>query len=107
MTVTAGPTTDGSQQGSDLGDAIGDAISDEELTALALAADPDTPVAPDATVWLAARESTLPAAYLPAASVRSRPASRLRTVTVLIVIAAFLSITALGFCATYGQLVHA
>jgi hypothetical protein len=103
MTVTAGPTTDGSQQGSDLGDAI----SDEELTALALAADPDTPVAPDATVWLAARESTLPAAYLPAASVRSRPASRLRTVTVLIVIAAFLSITALGFCATYGQLVHA
>ena len=82
-------------------------ISDEELTALALAADPSTPVAPNAAPWVPPRASTLPSSYLPAASVRSRPASPLRTITVLIVIAAFLAITACGFCATYGQLVYA
>lgn len=84
-----------------------DTFTDDELTELALAADPDTPVAPDATVWMPEPSSTLPRAYLPAASRRSRPGSPLRTVTVVAVIAAFLAITAFGFCATYGQLVFA
>ncbi len=82
-------------------------ISDEELTALALAADPDTPLAADAQPWQVARTSTLPDSYLPAASRRSRPQTPIRTATVVVVIAAFLAITVLGFCATYGQLLPA
>ena len=84
-----------------------ESISEEELTALALAADPETPVAEDAQPWLTPRESTLPASYLPAASRVSRPQTPLRTATVVLVIAAFLAITVLGFCATYGQLLPA
>jgi hypothetical protein len=82
-------------------------LSDAELEELALAADPNTPLTADAMPWQPEREQSLPTSYLPQPSIRSRPASTTRTVTVLVVIAAFLAITALGFCATYGQLVHA
>ncbi len=82
-------------------------LTDAELEELALAADPETPVAADALPWLPEREQSLPTSYLPQPSIRSRPASRARTITALVVIAAFLAITALGFCATYGQLLPA
>lgn len=90
-------------------------LSDDELTAMALAADPDTPVAPGAVPF----RSTLPAgvptgfptglpeSYLPAASRATRPGGPVRTVVVAVIVAAFLIITAAGFCVTYGQLVHA
>ena len=82
-------------------------LSDAELEELALAADPETPLEPGAMPWQPEREQALPVSYLPQPSLRSRPASRARTVTALVVIAAFLAITALGFCATYGQLLPA
>jgi hypothetical protein len=82
-------------------------LTDDELTALALAADPDAPLTADAQPWQPERDQALPLSYLPQPSVRSRPASRVRTVTAMVIIAAFLAITALGFCATYGQLLPA
>lgn len=90
-------------------------LSDDELTALALAADPNTLVAPDAvpfSLTLPAGLPTglptgLPESYLPAASRTTRPGGPVRTVVVAVIVAAFLLITAAGFCVTYGQLVHA
>lgn len=80
-------------------------ISDEELTALALAADPDAPLPDDALPdALIHRDWALPMSYFPPASRSLRPPSRLRTVTAIVVIALFLAITAFGFCATYGPL---
>ncbi|MGH9277781.1 MAG: hypothetical protein ACRD12_06690 [Acidimicrobiales bacterium] len=82
-------------------------ISDDELTALALAADIDTPVDPDA-VPLADFMGTdtpalLPAWYMPA-PVGGRPARPLwlRWV-VAIIVASFLALNAYGLCSTYGD----
>lgn len=103
--MPAAGTIDGVEQSlsGDTGDA---AFSDEELTALALAADPDAPLAPDA-VPVAAYLLSLPAALLPSwymAPAMARGGSRWRRTVVLAVIAAFLVIEALGLCSTYGQL---
>ena len=93
-----------------------ESLSDDELTALALAADPDSVAGDDAiSVWelLGAPEATgpgteLPAWYMPAPLAGARPPRRRwhRSVALLI-IASFLVIDALGFCITYGQLVAA
>jgi hypothetical protein len=79
-------------------------ISDEELTALALAADADTPL-PDDAVPLTGDGGAdlLPAWYMPApagGAWSARPAW-LRWV-VLLIVASFLAINAYGLCTTYG-----
>ena len=82
-----------------------DILSDDELTALALSADPDAPLDADAVpidLYLGtAGAPALPAWYMapPAARLRGR-AARL---VVLAVVAAFVLIEAFGLCSTYGQ----
>ena len=79
-------------------------ISEEELTALALAADPDEPLAADAVPladYLADVFDPLPAWYM--APVMARHSGRRRQMVILAVIGAFLLIEAFGLCSTYGQ----
>ncbi len=82
-------------------------LSDEELTAIALAADPATPLDPDAVPIAHGRTNGLPAAYMPPLAPGPLPRSTIRTVAAFTIIAAFLAITGLGFCATYGILTYA
>ncbi|HEX3795231.1 MAG TPA: hypothetical protein VHV57_12095 [Acidimicrobiales bacterium] len=82
-----------------------DQLSDDELTALALAADPAAPIGDDAlplNVHLGLFAGALPQWYMPAAVARS--GQRWRTPVVMGVVAAFLLIEALGLCNTYGTL---
>ena len=79
--------------------------SDEELTALALAADTDAPLSPDATVWEGAafsRTGLLPSWYMPTPVARRH--SRWSRSVVVIVIVGFLVIDAFGLCITSGFL---
>jgi hypothetical protein len=82
-------------------------LTDEELCALALAADPDAEVADDAvSLWdLTGTEDagSLPAWYMPAAA-GGRLLHGWRRVPPVLVIAAFLVINCYGLCNTYGQL---
>jgi hypothetical protein len=88
-------------------------FTDDELTALALAADPDQPLDSDAVpmsdylssekVGLSGEKvGLLPEWYM--APVMTRHISRAPQLVVLIVIGAFLLIEAVGLCSTYGQL---
>ena len=81
-------------------------LTDAELTALALAADPDAPLDDNAVplhIHLAQFAGTaLPQWYMAPAMARRGP--RWRTPVVLAIIAAFLLIEALGLCNTFGQL---
>ena len=81
-------------------------LTDAELTALALAADPDEPLDENAVplhIHLAQfAGAALPQWYMPPAMARSGP--RWRKPVVLAIIAAFLLIEALGLCNTFGQL---
>lgn len=84
------------------------ALSDEELTALALAADPEEPLGPDAvplSVYLAQLPGLLPSWYMAPATARC--GSRWRTPVIVAIIAAFVLIEAWGLCSTYGQVVLA
>ena len=79
-------------------------ITDAELTALALAADPDQPLDPDAvplSEYLSDSVGLLPEWYM--APVVARHISRVPQLVVLVVIGAFLVIEAFGLCSTYGQ----
>ena|ERR1700733_5793789 len=83
-----------------------EAFTDEELTALALAADPDAPL--DATaIPLADSASSslglLPSWYMPAIALGT--AQRYWKFVVLVLVAALFAIEAAGLCSTYGQLV--
>jgi|ERR1700722_3218910 hypothetical protein len=81
-----------------------DMISDEELTALALAADPDQPLDVDAVPiadYLSDTFGPLPEWYM--APVMARHSGRRRQAIILAVIGAFLLIEAFGLCSTYGQ----
>jgi hypothetical protein len=83
-------------------------ISDEELTALALAADADEPLSSDAVpldMYGAHEGGFLPAWYMP--PVMTRRARHWRVPVVWMVIAGFLLIDAFGMCICYGQLVAA
>jgi len=87
----------------------GDAgLTDAELTALALASDPDQPLDPDATplnISGAQFPGLLPGWYMP--PVMAHGSWGWRTPVVFTIIAAFLLIDAFGLCITYGQLIVA
>jgi hypothetical protein len=83
-----------------------DEVTDDELAALALAADPDTVVGDDAvclTEVLGAAGVLLPAWYMPGTVAGVHLKGWQRSVA-LAVVAAFLLLTALGLCNTYGDL---
>jgi hypothetical protein len=81
-------------------------ISDDELTALALAADPDTAVNDDAvSVWeLTETEPAryMPEWYMPAPVGGSRLLRGWRRRIVILVVVSFVVIDAYGLCNTYG-----
>jgi len=96
MTLLVDPMTD-------------DLVSDDELIALALAADPDAPFADDATPWTPdgepAATGLLPDWYMPSGVARRREPWQVAVVVTVIV--AFAVINAFGLCITYGHLVPA
>jgi len=81
----------------------GRSISDDELTALALAADPRAPLDPDAVAWnglMLHRSGLLPDWYMPTpAAMRTE---RLPRALVITLIVGFLAINAFGLCITSG-----
>jgi hypothetical protein len=80
-------------------------ISDEELTNLALAADPDELLSEDAVpigTYLSRIASPLPLWYMP--PVMRSGGRRWKTPLVLAVVSAFVLIDAMGLCNTYGIL---
>lgn len=85
-------------------------ISDDELTALALAADPDAPIPADAvSLWDMDAEGTqlLPEWYMPAPMPGRRRLSRWQRRVAWLVVLAFVLIDAYGLCSTYGSIVFA
>ncbi len=88
-------------------DAAIEPISDEELTAQALAADPDALPDAGATPWSPGGEvdGLLPGWYMPA-PVTGRRGWGPRSVAALVILG-FLVINACGLCITYGHLVVA
>ena len=81
-------------------------LSDEELTRLAMDADPDAPLSSDA-IPLSLHLAQFAGAVLPEwymAPAMARSGRRWRTPIVVAIIAAFLLIEALGLCNTFGQL---
>lgn len=86
----------------DAADGADAAVSDEELTAEALAADPDRPLGADAVPFAAGGHllGLLPEWYMPAPmSARRTP---LRVAVVAAVVLAFLAVAAAGLCTTNG-----
>jgi hypothetical protein len=83
-----------------------DHLSEVELTALALAADPDAPLGDDAvplSLHLAQfAGAALPQWYMPPAMARG--GSKWRVPVIGTIVAAFVLIEALGLCNTYGIL---
>jgi hypothetical protein len=80
-------------------------LSDDELTELALAADPDAPLGDDAVplgMYLSQFGAALPLWYMPPAM--SRGGRRWKAPFVIAIVAAFLLIEGLGLCNTYGTL---
>lgn len=86
-------------------------IGDEELTRLALAADPDTEVAGDAIPLsellgggpVAGTGGLLPSWYMPPATVGRGLLQGWRRRVVLLIVASFVLINAYGLCSTYGS----
>jgi len=86
-------------------DPVGEPLTEEELTTLALAADPAAPLPGDAvpiSVHLAQFGPTLPLWYMP--PTLSRGGRRWKTPVVIAIVSAFLLIDAMGLCNTYGIL---
>ena len=83
-------------------------ISDDELAALAMAADPDIALGVDATcLWDLqgfAPETNLPTWYMSAPMARTQVVRGWRRRAIVLVIAAFLTIDMYGLCNTYGDL---
>jgi hypothetical protein len=80
-----------------------DVMEDNELEALAMAADPDQPIGPDAvpiSIYLASI-SPLPEWYM--APVMTRRSGRWQRFVIAALIGAFVLIEAVGLCSTYGQ----
>lgn len=86
----------------------GGVLTDAELTALALAADPDAPIDDEAVpigIHLAQLGAALPLWYMPPA-VR-QGGRRWKVPVVIAVVSAFLLIDLMGLCNTYGILTWA
>ncbi len=83
---------------------VPEALSDEELTALALAADPTAPLDADAVPWYGATDSMnlLPEWYMPRPIATGR--GRGNRVVVISVVSTLLVICAMGLCVTSGFL---
>ncbi|MEO7572868.1 MAG: hypothetical protein ABIX10_10565 [Acidimicrobiales bacterium] len=83
-------------------------VPDDELTAEALAADPDAPMGDDAvSLWSLGADADgdrdlLPGWYMPSPAGGASRHSRRRKRVVYLVVAAFLLINAAGLCSTYG-----
>ena len=85
-------------------------FTDDELTELALAADPEAGVAPDAVPMGellgagagAGGGELLPGWYMPPPMGSSRLLQGWRRRTVLVIVASFVLINAVGLCSTYG-----
>jgi hypothetical protein len=80
-------------------------IDDEELTRLALSADADAPLAPDAvpiSSYLAELPALLPEWYMP--GITAGRSGRWRGMVILGIVGALLFIEALGLCSTFGSL---
>jgi hypothetical protein len=86
-------------------------IGDDELAAEALAANPDTPVAPDAVALGSLAGShgpaLLPDWYMPAPAAGARRLRGHRRRVAVAVVVTFLLIDAAGLCSTYGHVVVA
>ncbi len=81
-------------------------VTDEELTALALAADPTEMLDDDAVPFDAgAPAGLLPDWYMPAPQFGA--GSRRRPAVVAVVVTSLLLLNALGLCVTYGSVVVA
>ena len=85
-----------------------DEISDEELTLLAMAADPNVVVPDDAvSVWEFLGDDNdllLPAWYMPAAAGQPRTGRRWKRIVVILIIIAFLVVDGYGLCSTFGSI---
>jgi len=83
---------------------VAERLSDEELTTLALAADPDAPLDPDAVPWRAGmwQVGLLPDWYMPRPIAAGR--GRGTRIVIYAVVAGFLVIGAFGLCITSGFL---
>lgn len=82
-------------------------VDDDELTALALAADPETDVPEDAVALPEpgnVHAGLLPAWYMPPAVAPNVRHPRMLRAVVMVVVASLLLINALGLCITYGRL---
>jgi hypothetical protein len=83
-------------------------FTDDELAAVALAADPDVTIDDDAvSLWELTGDvpaGWLPEWYMPSPTGGARLLRGWRRQVVVLVIVAFLAITASGLCNTYGQL---
>ncbi len=84
-------------------------FTDEELTELALAADPDTQPADDAVpfdeLYGEPGLHLLPSWYMPAPTRLNNGRHRtLKRIAVVLIIIAFLVINAYGLCSTYGKI---
>ncbi len=76
-------------------------ISDDELAALALAADPDVVLGADAIpIGADDRDGLLPAWYMPVPSLRG--GGRGRRLVIATIIGALLVVNGVGLCVTYG-----
>ncbi|MEY2424210.1 MAG: hypothetical protein QOI95_4277 [Acidimicrobiaceae bacterium] len=87
-------------------------MTDDELTALALAADPDAPIDLDAIPlgdYLRSEDDDrlLPEWYMPAPMPGARRLRGWRRRVAILVIVAFVLIDAYGLCSTYGSVVFA
>ena len=81
-------------------------VTDEELTELALAADPSAPLADDAVpigVYLGQPAGLLPQWYMPGPLPRTT--SRWRPTIVTVVVATLVAIEAAGLCSVFGRIV--
>ena len=81
------------------------ALTDDELAEMALAADPHEHLEPDAVPLAGTSDdfALLPRWYMPAPIASARK-SLWCTAVAIFLISAFVIITALGFCITYGRL---
>lgn len=78
-------------------------VSDDELTALAMAADPAAPLDANAMAWLGVADGVarlLPEWYMPRPIAARR--GRATQIVVVSLVAGFLMINALGLCVTSG-----